>query len=90
MAEALKTIGEGCLEFNGQGTGINLVPFEKVAFVPRVGDIVHLPGQGSARNYRVTAVVHYYSQDEKSDMPKNLGPAKLSRVTISVEPEGMP
>jgi hypothetical protein len=85
-----KSLGESCLQFYDERRRevVNLVPFEKGPFVPRVGDTVELPGQGpkyGAGTYRVTKVLHSFWPTDDTNIPEPFGPAKLHRVTISVE-----
>jgi hypothetical protein len=40
-----KIVSQGCIDFQHQGVSINLVPFEKLAALPRPGDFVDLPGE---------------------------------------------
>lgn len=85
-----KSISEDCLEFYDDAgrIGVNLVPFEKAAFIPRAGEIVYLPGQGPGYGdgtYRVTGVAYIFSPDVESDMPEELGPGVLKKITLRVE-----
>ncbi|MGA2848580.1 MAG: hypothetical protein ABSE46_06270 [Terracidiphilus sp.] len=57
-----------CLEFvNADGHSINLVPLETLHSLPRIGDVVLLPGDLAAGGkihtsaYRVESVEHIYS-----------------------------
>ena len=85
-----KSISEDCIEFfdDAGKVGINLVPPEKAAFIPRIGEIVYLPGQGSGcgdGTYQVTGVAYIFSPDGESDMPEELGPGVLKKITLRVE-----
>ncbi len=68
--EALHSLD--CLEFvAGDGSCINLVPLETLHSLPRVGDVILLPGEGTGRSakflpgaYLVEAVEHFYSPME--------------------------
>src|SRR5580658_2020094 len=58
-----------CLEFvNGDGSCINLVPLETLHSLPKVGDVILLPGHGVADGgeflpgaYRVETIEHMYT-----------------------------
>jgi hypothetical protein len=64
-----------CLEFiAGDGTCINLVPLETLHSMPRVGDVILLPGDGSGVDgdflmgaYLVEKVEHIYTRAEHKD-----------------------
>jgi hypothetical protein len=87
---AAKSISEDSLEFYDD-TGrvaINLVPFGKAPFIPWVGEIVILPGQGpkyGAGTYRVTKVEHLFFADAASELPPDFGPGVLKKITLRVE-----
>jgi hypothetical protein len=59
-----------CLEYVGSnGTCVNLVPLETLNFLPRVGDVVLLPGHGLDHEallppgaYRVDRIEHIYTR----------------------------
>jgi hypothetical protein len=92
-AEKPKSIGEGCLEFYDAAAkvSVNVVPFEKAAFIPRVGENVYLTGtgdggtKGGAGTYSVTKVLYLFSPDDESEMPEEFGPGKLLKVTLYVK-----
>ena len=45
-------VSQGCVDFSDGKVGINLVPFEKLAALPRPGDFVVLPGEThDGKNY---------------------------------------
>jgi hypothetical protein len=58
-----------CLEFvTAEGQVINLVPLESLHSLPRVGDVVFLPGEGLGRGaavapgaHRVESIEHVYT-----------------------------
>jgi len=85
-----KSISEDSLEFYDDAgrIAVNLVPFEKASFIPRVGEIVYLPGQGpkyGAGTYRVTKVEYLFFPDSASELPSDFGPSVLKKVTLRVE-----
>jgi len=61
-----------CLEFvAGDGTCINLVPLETLHSLPRAGDVILLPGEGTGVDgnfltgaYLVESVEHIYTRAE--------------------------
>jgi hypothetical protein len=61
-----------CLEFvAGDGTCINLVPLETLHSLPRAGDVILLPGEGTGVDgnfltgaYLVESVEHFYTRAE--------------------------
>jgi hypothetical protein len=61
-----------CLEFvAGDGTCINLVPLETLHSLPRAGDVILLPGDGTGVDgnfltgaYLVESVEHFYTRAE--------------------------
>ena len=61
-----------CLEFvAGDGTCINLVPLETLHSLPRAGDVILLPGDGTGVDgnfltgaYLVESVEHFYARAE--------------------------
>jgi hypothetical protein len=83
----IKIVSQDCLEFVERGTGINLVPLEKVAAFPRPGDIVYLPGEtrdgenlgGGA--YEVEKVAYSFREAPDVDQPC---PAVPSKVIVNV------
>jgi hypothetical protein len=88
----MKSIGERCLEFYDDvaNVSINLVSFEKAAFIPRAGELVHLSGtgdgaKGGAGTYRVIEVLYLFFPDAESEMPQDLGPSELLKVTLRVK-----
>ena len=84
--KAFKVVSEGCLEFydSERRVGINLVPFEKVPVMPRPGDFILLPGEGSqygAGEYEVERVGFTFWEAPEVDQPS---PAALSKVTAYI------
>jgi hypothetical protein len=79
-----------CLEFVSEdGKCINLVPLETMHYLPKVGDVVLLPGQGFGREdvfvpgaYRVERIEHIYSRVEyKGSRPQE---ARLTKAVAQV------
>ena len=79
-----------CLEFVVEdGTCINLVPLESLHSLPKPGDIVLLPGDGTFDNdalapgaYRIDRVEHIYSRpDEREKRPRE---ARLTKAVAQV------
>lgn len=84
-ARKLKGVGEDCLNFYDitAKCAINLVPVKDFSIVPRVGDIVSLPGEtDEERNYdggryEVVSVEFYYREDRKSHRPSSATPLAI-------------
>ena len=87
-----QSVSHGCLEFAraDNKNGINLVPLSEVTAIPRVGDVVLLPGEyDDLKNYgggvyKVESVVFSYLPAD----PKEVGqpcPALESKITINVQ-----
>jgi hypothetical protein len=78
---------QDCLEFvSDSGDFVNLVLLEQLHTLPRVGDIVLLPGDGLAAGagpYRVDRIEYIYAQDdpEKCKQPRQ---AKLTKAVAHV------
>jgi len=79
-----------CLEFVVEdGTCINLVPLETLHSLPKPGDIVLLPGDGTFEEdalapgaYRIERVEHVYTRpDRKSKRPRE---ARLTKAVAQV------
>jgi hypothetical protein len=79
-----------CLEFvTAQGQVINLVPLETLHSLPRVGDVVFLPGEGLAKGtaiapgaHRVDSIEHVYSPlTNKRNRPRQ---ARLTKAVAQV------
>jgi hypothetical protein len=79
-----------CLEFvSGDGICVNLVPLETLHYLPKVGDVVLLPGHGfgSTGNfipgaYRVERIEYIYSRVEyKGSRPQE---ARLTKAVAQV------
>jgi hypothetical protein len=79
-----------CLEFvAGDGTCINLVPLETLHSLPRAGDVILLPGDGTGVDgnfltgaYLVESVEHFYTRAEyKGCRPQE---ARLTKAVAQV------
>lgn len=79
-----------CLEFvDGEGNCINVVPLETLHSLPKVGDVILLPGQGmnGSENllpgaYLVESIEHIYTfATHKGRRPQE---ARLSKAVASV------
>ena len=79
-----------CLEFvTGDGDCINLIPLETLHSLPKAGDIVLLPGDGSLDEggmapgaYRVDRIDHIYTRHEaKTKRPRE---ARLTKAVAQV------
>ena len=79
-----------CLEFiAGDGTCINLVPLETLHSLPRAGDVILLPGDGTGVDgnfltgaYLVESVEHIYTRAEyKGSRPQE---ARLTKAVAQV------
>ena len=79
-----------CLEFvSGDGTCINLVPLETLHSLPRVSDVILLPGHGTGVDgefltgaYLVEKVEHFYTRAaHKGCRPQE---ARLTKVVAQV------
>lgn len=83
----IKNVSQDCLEFNEKGTGINLVPLDRVAAFPRPGDIVFLPGEThegknyGGGEYEVERVAFTFNEAPEINQPC---PAVPSKVVASV------
>jgi hypothetical protein len=79
-----------CLEFiAGDGTCINLVPLETLHSLPRVGDVILLPGHGTGVDgefkmgaYLVEKVEHIYTRAEYDGCREN--EARLTKAVAQV------
>jgi hypothetical protein len=79
-----------CLEFVVEdGTCVNLVPLESLHSLPKPGDIVLLPGDGTFEvddlapgAYRIERIEHVYTRpDKKSKRPRE---ARLTKAVAQV------
>jgi hypothetical protein len=79
----IKNVSQYCLEFNERGTGINLVPLERVTGYPRPGDIVFLPGETvegknyGGGEYEVERVAFTFHEAPEIDEPCPAVPSKV-------------
>jgi hypothetical protein len=81
---------QDCLEFvAGDGTCINLVPLDTLPAMPRVGDVILLPGHGSGVEgeflmgaYLVEKVEHIYTRAEPGASRQN--EARLTKAVAQV------
>jgi hypothetical protein len=81
---------QDCLEFvAGDGTCINLVPLGTLPTLPRVGDVILLPGHGSGVEgeflmgaYLVEKVEHIYTHTD--DRGRRLNEARLTKAVAQV------
>jgi hypothetical protein len=79
-----------CLEFvMDDGTCVNLVPLETLHSLPKPGDIVLLPGDGTFDEgalipgaYRIDRIEHIYTQPEKK--AKRQREARLTKAVAQV------
>jgi len=79
-----------CLEFiSGDGTCINLVPLETLPTLPRVGDVILLPGHGTGVDgefltgaYLVEKVEHFYTRADYQNCRPN--EARLTKAVAQV------
>ena len=82
----LKGVTKDCVSsYNVDGcVGINIVPFSRLTFCPRVGDTVALPGEGGAGQgiYEVVSVCHSFAEDASGDSQSS---ARLMTVRIDVK-----
>ncbi|MGD0731510.1 MAG: hypothetical protein ABR956_09605 [Terracidiphilus sp.] len=88
-----------CLEFvAGDGTCINLVPLETLHSLPKVGDMVMLPGRGADEAgeflpgaYLVETIEHIYTKaDHKNSRPQEARLTKAVAQVTSLNPALMP
>ena len=84
-----------CLEFvTGDGSCVNLVPLETLHSMPKVGDVVLLPGGGVGEDgefipgaYLVESVEHIYSRmDLKGSRPLEARLTKSGAKVTSLNP----
>jgi len=81
--KAFRSVSQGCLEFSDEKVGINLVPLETVAALPRPGDIVFLPGETRAGEnrgegvYEVEKVSFTFLEAPEIDQPCPAVPSKV-------------
>jgi hypothetical protein len=65
MAEQMKGVTEDCLVFydTRHKVGVNVIPLDKIDFLPRVGEELYLPGMdGKGQGtYKIDAIRHCYT-----------------------------
>ena len=63
----------------GNGILVNVVPFSKMQFLPRVGDIVDLPGEGGVGHgtFDVVGVYHSFTEDTEGNEPSPAQPMSI-------------
>ncbi len=84
------THSQSCLEFIVRdGTTVNVVPLETLNWLPREGDIILLPGDGTASTsklvtgaYLVESIEHYYAP--ATHKRRRRQEARLSKVVCAV------
>jgi len=90
QARDLTVHSSNCLEYvTGDGSCINLVPLDSLHWLPRVGDVVLLPGDGVDEDgefipgaYLVDKIEHIYSRvDVKGARPQE---ARLTKAVAQV------
>ena len=84
MAEPIKGVTEDCVTFvDVDGNVINIVPFSKLSFCPRIGETVSLTGENGAGGglFEVTEVVHNFIDDKGGEHPS---PGKSLSVKVHV------
>jgi hypothetical protein len=95
-AKHREIVSQGCVDFEDtrRGVGINLVPFEKLAAVPRLGDFVMLPGEThngqtlGAGEYEVERVSFSFQEaPEIADQPCPAVPSKIIVYVHKREPK---
>jgi len=79
----VKNVSQDCLEFNEKGTGINLVPLQRIVAFPRPGDIVFLPGEThegknyGGGEYEVEKVAFAFHEAPEIEQPCPAVPSKV-------------
>ena len=85
--ERRQIVSVGCLQFSENEVGINLIPLEMVTAIPRVGDIVFLPGETrDGKNlgggvYDVESLHFSFLEAPEIDQPC---PATPSKIIVNV------
>jgi hypothetical protein len=86
MGNVLKGVSEDCLVFydHKRKVAVNVIPLDKFHFLPRVGELLSLPGiEGMGEgHYRVDAIRHTYR--EEPDPPVERGDVALLTITAEV------
>jgi hypothetical protein len=74
------------VKFNdvGEEVLVNIVPFSKLHFLPRVGDTVDLPAEGGVGHgtFDVVGVYHTFTEDPEGD---DASPAQSMSIRIDVK-----
>jgi hypothetical protein len=88
MEVLMKTISEGCVEFYDVVTKIslNLVPFGKTPFLPRLGEIISLPSSKGLSEYDVMEVTYVFKKEEPTYEGAEPEEASLNKVSVHVKP----
>ena len=82
-----KIVSEDCLEFCIGRTAINLTPLQTLRFLPRQGDIVHLPGEGAEfgqGTYRIASLEYIYLQPRERKV-RQPSASELKKVIARIE-----
>jgi len=86
-----RVVSEECLEFlqTQPRMAINLVPLNKLTFIPRPGDSVLLPGDGpqlGAGMYEITGVCHSFTEETEDVCQPSQ--ARLVKVVAYIKRKG--
>jgi hypothetical protein len=89
MGNELKALGEDTVQFYDAEAKVSLnhVPLGAQTIVPREGELVLLPADmtgSEAGYYQVKRVEYYYQRDSATEIPEDIGPVKLGRITVQV------
>jgi hypothetical protein len=83
MTETLKGVTEDCLVFYDleRKVGVNVIPLKDFDFLPRVDDVVYLPGTvGKGGLYKIDSIEHHYR-----DLHTDRGDVALMNITARVK-----